>query len=122
MVHVLTNLTVIDNSGVKSVQCIRVLGGHKKQIASLGELVVVAVKKTLPKTKVKKGQVRKAVIIRNRLPIIRKDGTKLLFDNNGTILLNEQNAPIGTRILGPVTQELRKTAFMKIISLAPEVL
>lgn len=122
MVHVLTNLTVIDNSGVKSVQCIRVLGGHKKQIASLGELVVVAVKKTLPKTKVKKGQVRKAVIIRNRLPIIRKDGTKLLFDNNGTILLNEQNAPIGTRILGPVTQELRKTAFMKIISLAKRVL
>ena len=122
MVHVLTNLTVIDNSGVKSVQCIRVLGGHKKQIASLGELVVVAVKKTLPKTKVKKGQVRKAVIIRNRLPIIRKDCTKLLFDNNGTILLNEQNAPIGTRILGPVTQELRKTAFMKIISLAKRVL
>ena len=122
MVHVLTNLTVIDNSGVKSVQCIRVLGGHKKQIASLGELVVVAVKKTIPKTKVKKGQVRKAVIIRNRLPIIRKDGTKLLFDNNGTILLNEQNAPIGTRILGPVTQELRKTAFMKIISLAKRVL
>ena len=122
MVHVLTNLTVIDNSGVKSVQCIRVLGGHKKQIASLGELVVVAVKKTLPKTKVKKGQVRKAVIIRNRLPIIRKDGTKLLFDKNGTILLNEQNAPIGTRILGPVTQELRKTAFMKIISLAKRVL
>ena len=122
MVHVLTNLTVIDNSGVKSVQCIRVLGGHKKQIASLGELVVVAVKKTLPKTKVKKGQVRKAVIIRNRLPIIRKDGTKLLFDNNGTILLNEQNAPIGTRILGPGTQELRKTAFMKIISLAKRVL
>ncbi len=122
MVHVLTNLTVIDNSGVKSVQCIRVLGGHKKQIASLGELVVVAVKKTLPKTKVKKGQVRKAVIIRNRLPILRKDGTKLLFDNNGTILLNEQNSPIGTRILGPVTQELRRTAFMKIISLAKRVL
>jgi len=122
MVHVLTNLTVIDNSGVKSVQCIRVLGGHKKQIASLGELVVVAVKKTLPKTKVKKGQVRKAVIIRSRLPILRKDGTKLLFDNNGTILLNEQNSPIGTRILGPVTQELRKTAFMKIISLAKRVL
>lgn len=122
MVHVLTNLTVIDNSGVKSVQCIRVLGGHKKQIASLGELIVVAVKKTLPKTKVKKGQVRKAVVIRNRLPLLRKDGTKLLFDNNGIILLNEQNAPIGTRILGPVTQELRKTAFMKIISLAKRVL
>ena len=122
MVHVLTNLIVIDNSGVKSVQCIRVLGGHKKQIASLGELVVVAVKKTLPKTKVKKGQVRKAVIIRNRLPLLRKDGTKLLFDNNGAILLNEQNTPIGTRILGPVTQELRKTAFMKIISLAKRVL
>lgn len=122
MVQVLTNLSVIDNSGVKSVQCIRVLGGHKKQIASLGELIVVAVKKTLPKTKVKKGQVRKAIVIKSRLPLFRKDGTKLLFDNNGTILLNEQNAPIGTRILGPVTQELRKTSFMKIVSLSKRVL
>jgi large subunit ribosomal protein L14 len=122
MVQVSTNLSVIDNSGVKSVQCIRVLGGHKKQIASLGELIVVAVKKTLPKTKVKKGQVRKAIVIKSRLPLFRKDGTKLLFDNNGTILLNEQNAPIGTRILGPVTQELRKTSFMKIVSLSKRVL
>jgi large subunit ribosomal protein L14 len=122
MVHVLTNLKVIDNSGVKSVQCIRVLGGHKKQVASVGELVVVSVKKTLPKTKVKKGEVSKAVIIRSRRPLLRKDGTKILFDNNGAVLLNEQNMPIGTRIVGPVTQELRKTAFTKIISLAKRVL
>lgn len=122
MVQVSTNLTVIDNSGVKSVQCIRVLGGHKKQIASVGELVVVAVKKTIPKSKVKKGQVRKAVVLRSRLPLSRKDGTQLFFDNNGVILLNEQNMPIGTRILGPVVQELRKTTYMKVISLAKKVL
>ena len=117
-----TNLVVADNSGAKKVRCIRVLGGSGRQYASLGDLIVVAVKTAIPKGGVKKGEVSRAVIVRTKKEVRRKDGSYIRFDENAAVLLNAQGEPRGTRIFGPVARELRDKQFMKIISLAPEVL
>jgi len=116
-----TNLDVADNSGARRVQCIRVLGGSRRRYASLGDVIVVAVQEALPNSKVKKGEVAKAVVVRTSREIQRPDGTYIKFDTNSAVLINAQNEPIGTRIFGPVARELRSKKFMKIISLAPEV-
>jgi large subunit ribosomal protein L14 len=116
-----TNLDVADNSGARRVQCIRVLGGSRRRYASLGDVIVVAVQEALPNSKVKKGEVAKAVVVRTAREIQRPDGTYIKFDTNSAVLINAQNEPIGTRIFGPVARELRSKKFMKIISLAPEV-
>ncbi len=117
-----SNLQVADNSGAQLVQCIKVLGGSHHNVASIGDVIVVSVKKAIPRGKVKKGDVYRAVIVRTAKEIHRKDGSSIRFDRNAAVLLNKQNEPIGTRIFGPVTRELRDTGFMKIVSLAPEVL
>ena len=117
-----TNLTVADNSGARLVQCIKVLGGTKKKSATIGDLIVVSVKEAIPNGKVKKGEVVRAVIVRTSNGIFRFDGTKIKFDKNAVVLLDNKLEPLGTRIFGPVTRELRALTFMKIISLAPEVL
>ena len=117
-----TNLTVADNSGARLVQCIKVLGGTKKKSATIGDLIVVSVKEAIPKGKVKKGEVVRAVIVRTSNGIFRFDGSKIKFDKNAVVLLTKEGEPIGTRIFGPVTRELRTKRFTKIISLAPEVL
>jgi large subunit ribosomal protein L14 len=122
MIQSHTNLRVIDNSGARSVQCIKVLGGSKRKVASVGDIIVVAVKESIPKGKVKKGEVRRAVIVRTKKEISRKDGSYLRFDENAVVLVNPQNVPISTRIFGPVSRELRSKRFMKIISLAPSVI
>ena len=122
MIQSHTNLKVIDNSGARSVQCIKVLGGSKRKVASVGDIIVVAVKESIPKGKVKKGEVRRAVIVRTKKEISRKDGSYLRFDENAVVLVNPQNVPISTRIFGPVSRELRNKKFMKIISLAPSVI
>lgn len=122
MIQSHTNLRVIDNSGARSVQCIKVLGGSKRKVASVGDIIVVAVKESIPKGKVKKGEVRRAVIVRTKKEISRKDGSYLRFDENAVVLVNSQNVPISTRIFGPVSRELRNKRFMKIISLAPSVI
>jgi large subunit ribosomal protein L14 len=122
MIQMQTRLQVADNSGAKQVQCIKVLGGSKRMIAHLGDIIVVAVKEALPGGKVKKGDVRKAVIVRTAYPIRREDGSYINFDNNSVVLLNNNKEPIGTRIFGPVARELRNRNFVKICSLAPEVL
>ncbi len=122
MIQMQTRLTVADNSGAKSVQCIKVLGGSRRMIAHLGDIIVVAVKEALPGGKVKKGSVHKAVIVRTAYPIRREDGSYINFDNNSVVLLNNNKEPIGTRIFGPVARELRNKNFVKICSLAPEVL
>ncbi|MBL9029291.1 MAG: 50S ribosomal protein L14 [Caedimonas sp.] len=122
MIREQTNLNVADNSGAKSVQCIRVLGGSKRRTASVGDIIVVAVKGAIPDRRVKKGEVHKAVIVRTAKEIHRMDGSSIRFDHNAAVLINNNNEPIGTRIFGPVTRELRARQFMKIISLAPEVL
>ena len=122
MIREQTNLNVADNSGAKSVQCIRVLGGSKRRTASVGDIIVVAVKGAIPDRRVKKGEVHKAVIVRTAKEIRRVDGSSIRFDHNAAVLINNNNEPIGTRIFGPVTRELRARQFMKIISLAPEVL
>nr|YP_007890815.1 ribosomal protein L14 [Seculamonas ecuadoriensis]AGH24510.1 ribosomal protein L14 [Seculamonas ecuadoriensis] len=119
MIQVETNLLVADNSGAKRVQCIKVLGGTK---ASIGDIIVVAIKDCLPRKKVKKGDVRRAVIVRTKRRVIRNDGSTISFGDNAVVLLNEQGAPIGTRILGPVTKELRTSQWSKIMSLATYVL
>jgi len=116
-----TELDVADNSGAKRVECIKVLGGSRRRWAGLGDLIVVAVKEALPTAKVKKGEVAKAVIVRTRREYQRPDGSYIKFDGNAAVLLNAQLEPIGTRIFGPVARELRGKKFMKIISLAPEV-
>jgi large subunit ribosomal protein L14 len=116
-----TNLDVADNSGARRVQCIRVLGGSQRRYAGLGDIIVVAVQEALPNAKVKKGEVAKAVVVRTAREIQRPDGTYIKFDTNSAVLINAQNEPIGTRIFGPVARELRGKKFMKIISLAPEV-
>jgi large subunit ribosomal protein L14 len=115
-------LEVADNSGARKVQCIKVLGGSKHNIAGVGDIIVVSVKEALPKGKVKKGSVQRAVIVRTAKDVKRADGTVIRFDRNAAVLLNKQNEPIGTRIFGPVVRELRAKKFMKIVSLAPEVL
>lgn len=122
MIQMQTNLSVADNSGARRVQCIKVLGGSKRKAISVGDIIVVSVKEAIPRGKVKKGDVHKAVIVRTSRGIRRGDGTEIRFDNNAAVLVNNQGEPIGTRIFGPVTRELRARNFMKIISLAPEVL
>lgn len=122
MIHPETNLTVADNSGAREVQCIKVLGGSKRKTASVGDVIVVSVKEAIPRGKVKKGDVHQAVIVRTSYPVRRADGTSIRFDKNAAVLINKQKEPIGTRIFGPVVRELRARQFMKIVSLAPEVL
>ncbi len=117
-----TNLDVADNSGARRVQCIKVLGGSKRKYASIGDTVVVSVKEAIPRGRVKKGQVMKAVIVRTAKGVRRPDGSIIRFDRNAAVLVNPQGEPIGTRIFGPVTRELRAKKHMKIVSLAPEVL
>ena len=122
MVQMQTRLMVADNSGARSVQCIKVLGGSKRMEASVGDIIVVSIKEAIPRGKVKKGTIHKAVIVRTAKVLHRNDGTAICFDQNAVVLVNAQGEPIGTRIFGPVTRELRQKKFMKIISLAPEVL
>ena len=122
MIQEETNLTVADNSGAKKVRCIRVLGGSSRRYASVGDLIVVSVKAAMPGGGVKKGEVSRAVVVRTRKVVKRDDGSYIRFDENAAVLLNAQNEPRGTRIFGPVARELRDKRFMKIISLAPEVL
>lgn len=122
MIQMQTNLEVADNSGARRVQCIKVLGGSKRRYASVGDIIVVSVKEAIPRGRVKKGDVRKAVVVRTAKQIQRADGTSIKFDTNAAVILNTNNEPMGTRIFGPVVRELRGKNFMKIISLAPEVL
>ncbi|MBP6819905.1 50S ribosomal protein L14 [Ferrovibrio sp. MS7] len=122
MIQVETNLDVADNSGARRVQCIKVLGGSKRKYAQVGDVIVVSVKDAIPRGRVKKGDVHRAVIVRTAKEIRRADGSAIRFDRNAAVLINKQNEPIGTRIFGPVTRELRAKSHMKIISLAPEVL
>ncbi len=122
MIQMQSNLEVADNSGARRVQCIKVLGGSGRKIASVGDVIVVSVKEAIPRGKVKKGDVHRAVIVRTAKEIRRPDGSAIRFDRNAAVLLNKQDEPIGTRIFGPVTRELRSRKFMKIVSLAPEVL
>lgn len=122
MIQMRTRLDVADNSGAKSVMCIKVLGGTRRRYASLGDVIVVSVKDASPNSKVKKGEIVKAVVVRTRKEVNRKDGTHVRFDTNSAVLINPQGEPVGTRIFGPVARELRAKAFTKIISLAPEVL
>jgi len=122
MIQEETNLVVADNSGAKRIRCIRVLGGSSRRYASIGDLIVVSVKAAIPGGGIKKGEVSRAVVVRTKKEIRRKDGTYIRFDENAAVLLNAQNEPRGTRIFGPVARELRDKKYMKIISLAPEVL
>lgn len=117
-----SNLEVADNSGARRVQCIRIIGGSKRRWASVGDIIIVTVKEAIPRGRVKKGDVHRAVIVRTSKEVRRQDGTSIRFDRNAAVLLNNANEPIGTRIFGPVTRELRARQYMKIISLAPEVL
>ena len=122
MIQMQTNLEVADNSGAKRVQCIKVLGGTKRKTAGVGDVIVVSVKEAIPRGRVKKGDIHRAVIVRTRKDIKRADGSAIRFDRNAAVLVNKQLEPIGTRIFGPVVRELRAKKHMKIISLAPEVL
>ena len=122
MIQMTSVLDVADNSGAKLVQCIKVLGGSKRRYASIGDVIVVSVKEAIPQAKVKKGEVARAVIVRTKRELARSDGSYIKFDGNSAVLINKENEPIGTRIFGPVARELRARKFMKIISLAPEVL
>jgi large subunit ribosomal protein L14 len=122
MIQMQTNLDVADNSGARRVQCIKVLGGSRRKFAAVGDVIVVSVKDAIPRGRVKKGEVQQAVIVRTAKEIRRADGSAIRFDRNAAVLINKQGEPIGTRIFGPVTRELRGRKFMKIISLAPEVL
>jgi large subunit ribosomal protein L14 len=122
MIRTQTRLTVADNTGAKEIECIRVLGGSKRRNASIGDIIVVAVKDAIPLGKVKKGEVKKAVVVRVVKEFNRGDGTHIRFDDNAAVLIGNDQEPIGTRIFGPVARELRAKKFMKILSLAPEVL
>ena len=122
MIQMQTMLDVADNSGAKRIMCIKVLGGSKRKYAGIGDVIVATIKEAMPNSKVKKGELVKAVIVRTRKEIARPNGTYLKFDTNSAVLINNQREPIGTRIFGPVARELRGRRFMKIISLAPEVL
>ena len=122
MIQVETNLEIADNSGARRVQCIKVLGGSKRKTASVGDIIVVSVKEAIPRGRVKKGEIHRAVIVRTAKEIRRQDGSAIRFDKNAAVLISKENEPIGTRIFGPVTRELRDRNYMKIISLAPEVL
>ncbi|MDE0050262.1 MAG: 50S ribosomal protein L14 [Rhodospirillales bacterium] len=122
MIQMQTNLDVADNSGARRVQCVKVLGGSKRKTASVGDTIVVTVKEAIPRGKVRKGELHRAVIVRTAKEIRRPDGSAIRFDRNAAVLITAQGEPIGTRIFGPVTRELRQRQYMKIISLAPEVL
>ena len=122
MIQMQSVLEVADNSGARKVQCIKVLGGSHRKVASVGDVIVVSVKEAIPRGKVKKGEVHRAVIVRTAKDVRRQDGSSIRFDKNAAVLLNKANEPIGTRIFGPVVRELRAKRFMKIVSLAPEVL
>lgn len=122
MIQMQTNLDVADNSGAKKVMCIKVLGGSHRRYAAIGDIIKVSIKDSLPRGKVKKGQVYNALVVRTKKGVRRADGSVIRFDGNAAVILNNQLQPLGTRIFGPVTRELRNEKFMKIISLAPEVL
>jgi large subunit ribosomal protein L14 len=122
MIQTETKLTVADNSGARSVYCIKVLGGSRRRYAGIGDIIVVTVKEAIPNAKVKKGDVLRAVVVRTKKEIRRPDGSYIRFDDNSAVLINNQREPLGTRIFGPVARELRAKRFMKIVSLAPEVL
>lgn len=122
MIQMQTNLDVADNSGARRVQCIKVIGGSKRKYASIGDIIVVSVKEAIPRGRVKKGQIMKAVVVRTAKGVRRPDGSLIRFDRNAAVLINQSGEPIGTRIFGPVTRELRGKSHMKIVSLAPEVL
>ena len=122
MIQVQTELNVADNTGARRVECIKVLGGSKRRFASIGDIIVVSIKDAIPKGKVKKGEVYKAVVVRTKKGIYRNDGSKVKFDSNSVVLTDKKGEPIGTRIFGPVTRELRTKGQTKIISLAPEVI
>ncbi len=122
MIQTFTVLDVADNSGAKKVFCIKVLGGSRRRYASIGDIIIVSVREAIPGAKVKKGEVARAVIVRTAKELPRSDGSFIKFDSNSAVLINKENEPIGTRIFGPVARELRAKRFMKIISLAPEVL
>lgn len=122
MIQVQTVLEVADNSGARKVQCIKVLGGSKRRYANIGDVIKISVKEAIPRGKVKKGEVMKAVVVRTCKGVRRQDGSLIRFDSNAVVLLNNQDQPVGTRIFGPVTRELRSTNYMKIVSLALEVL
>jgi len=122
MIQMQTFLDVADNSGAKKLLCVKVLGGSRRRYASLGDIVVVSIREAMPNSKVKKGDVAKAVIVRTAKEVPRADGSYIRFDNNAAVLISDQNEPVGTRIFGPVARELRAKKFMKIVSLAPEVL
>ncbi|MEE2687852.1 MAG: 50S ribosomal protein L14 [Pseudomonadota bacterium] len=122
MIQMQTKLDVADNSGARRVQCIKVLGGSKRMTAHIGDVIVVSVKEAIPRGRVKKGDIHRAVIVRTSKEISRQDGTSIRFDRNAAVLIDRNNEPIGTRIFGPVTRELRAKQFMKIVSLAPEVI
>ena len=122
MIQVQTELFVADNTGAKKIECIKVLGGSKRRYASIGDIIVVSVKEAIPRGQVKKGSVHRAIVVRTKHGIFRNDGSKVKFDNNAAVLTDEKGEPLGTRIFGPVTRELRFKGQMKIVSLAPEVL
>jgi len=122
MIQQETMLVIADNSGAKKAQCIKVLGGSRRKYASVGDVITVAVKQAIPNGTVKKGQVARAVVVRTRKEVRRRDGTYIRFDQNAAVIINQTNEPVGTRIFGPVARELREKKFMKIVSLAPEVL
>ena len=122
MIQMTSVLDVADNSGAKKVFCIKVLGGSKRRYATIGDIIIVSIREAIPGAKVKKGEVARAVIVRTRRELARSDGSYIRFDGNSAVLVNKENEPIGTRIFGPVARELRAKRFMKIISLAPEVL
>ena len=122
MIQIQTELKVADNTGAKVVECIKVLGGSKRRYASIGDIIVVSIKEAIPRGKVKKGTVHKAVVVRTKKGIYRNDGSKVKFDNNAVVLTDDKGEPIGTRIFGPVTRELRAKGQTKIMSLAPEVI
>jgi large subunit ribosomal protein L14 len=122
MIQVLTTLNVADNSGARSVMCIKVLGGSRRRYARIGDVIVVSIKDAIPTSKIKKGTVAKAVVVRTRKELGREDGSYIRFDDNAAVIINDQNEPVGTRIFGPVARELRGKKYLKIVSLAPEVL
>ena len=122
MIQVQTELQVADNTGAKKIECIKVLGGSKRRTANIGDVIKVAVKEALPQSKIKKGSVMNALIVRSRSGVRRSDGSKIGFDENAVVLLNNNRDPVATRIFGPVTRELRSAKYMKVVSLAPEVL
>ena len=122
MIQMQSNLLIADNSGAKKVQCIKVLGGSKRRFASVGDVIVITVNDAIPRGKVKKGEIHKAVIVRTEKDVYRSDGSSIRFDRNAAVLINNNGEPLGTRIFGPVTRELSAKKYMKIISLAPEVL